>query len=202
MQQDSAKIMFRLDGKHLDEEKPLWRHIKRKKTYVPSKDIDDDRLEITLGFGSGLDSLNATVQHLQVYGTGVYPAKRMLAQFDFVDDPEGFIEERQLEELDRVMLQRFAGDPTTSLDFVAAIADRMDNGGMSFRGAYTDAIAAGIQPQVPQPGQPGALPAPEGAQPGEPGADQEALLQGAVPGAAPPIPGRFTPPPMQEMFVK
>ena len=100
------------------------------------------------------------------------------------------------------MLQRFAGDPTTSLEFISAIAERMDVGGMSFREAHRDAIAAGIQPQVPQPGAGGELPAPEGAQPGEPGADQAALLQGAIPGGAPPIPGTFTPPPLQQVFVK
>ena len=202
MQQDSARIMYELDRMHLNFEKPLWKHVKRKKTYVPRRDIDDTRLEVTLGFGSGLDEMNATVQHLQVYGTGVYPAKRMLSQFSFVDDPEGYIEERQLEEMDRVMLQRFAGDPSTSLEFVSAVATLMEEEGMSFRKAHKAAIEAGIAPQVPQPGAGGELVPPEGAQPGEPSADQAALQQGAIPGAAPPIPGEFSKTPLAQVFIK
>jgi hypothetical protein len=204
MQQDSAKVMFGLDKLKLDFEKPLLKHVKRKKTYVPSRDIKDDRLEVTLGFGSGLDAMSATVQHLQVYGTGVYPAKRMLANFEFVDDAEGYIEERQLEELDRVALQRFAGDPSTNLEFVIAVAAKMDEEGVSFRAAMQAVAAEGIAPQVAPPaGQPG-MPQPPGAVPGEPGADQAALQQGAIPGpggAAPPIPGEFSKTPMQQVFV-
>lgn len=207
MQQDSARIMFRLDKAKLNYEKPLWKHIKKKKVYLPERDIDDDRLEVTLGFGSGLDALNATVQHLQIYGTGVYPAKRMLANFEFVDDPEGYIEERQLEELDRVRLQRFAGDPTTSMEFISMVSRVMREKGVSFAEAHDLVLDMGINPLNPmaqQQGMEGGMPIPAGAQPGEPGADQLALQQGQVPGpgGAPAIPGKFSDMPLAQVFIK
>lgn len=208
MQQDSARIMFRLDKAKLNYEKPLWKHIKKKKVYLPERDIDDDRLEVTLGFGSGLDELNATVQHLQIYGTGVYPAKRMLASFSFVDDPEGYIEERQLEELDRVRLQRFAGDPTTSMEFISMVSRVMREKGVSFAEAHDIVLDMGINPLNPmaqQQGMEGGMPVPAGAQVGPPAEEQAAIAAGAVPGAggaAPPIPGQFTQTPLQQVFIK
>lgn len=205
IQHQGAGVMFALDEAHLNFEKPLCHSVGRKKTYVPTSAIDGRyELAVAYGAGAGLDRITTDTRMLNYYSAGIVPGRRVLAETDFVDDPEAWLDERQAEEIQRVALQRFAGDPTTSVDFLVAVQNRMRTEGEDFVEAYT-AMMAEMSSTVPQPqgAQPGVI---SPAQPSVSGA--EAMQQGApatapiVGGGAPPIPGEFAKTPLQQVFIK
>jgi hypothetical protein len=203
MQQRGAAVMFQLDQHHLDVTKPLMRHLKKKKMYTPSVDIDGKHeLTVTYGAGAGLDKTNNMVQNLQLYSAGVMPGKRMLAEIGISGDPETWLDERQDEELERIVLQRFSGDPQTSLDFLMAVLQLKREKGLDFVEAYTQVQQKQSSQMAPPEGaQAGMM----GGEPGaaEPAAQQEALAAGETgPQGAPPIAGEFSKTPMQQVFVK
>jgi hypothetical protein len=203
MQERGARAMFQLDQHHLDFAKPLMRHVKKKKLYTPTVDIDGHHdLVVTYGAGAGLDKTNNMVQNLQLYSAGVMPGKRMLAELGISGDPETWLDERQDEELERIVLQRFAGDPTTVLDFLMAVLKLKREKGMDFVEAYA-AVQAEQASQQQAAGE--AAPGMMGGEPGaaEPAAQQEALAAGETgPQGAPPIAGEFSKTPMQQVFVR
>jgi hypothetical protein len=203
IQHQGARVMYALDENHLDYTKPLCRSIGRKNTYRPATDIDGrHELAVELGAGAGLDQQATDVRMLNYYSAGIVPGKRVLAETNFVDDPETWLNERQNEELERVALQRFAGDPTTSLDFLMTVLSKKRNEGLDFVEAYTETMdeMQSTNP-APQGGQPGVI---SPSQPDVSGAEE--MAQGAPAtapvGGAPAIPGQFAPLPLQQVFVK
>ena len=203
LQRQGARIMYAIDENHLDMVKPLCRAVGRKKTYRPSTDIDGRyELQVAYGAGAGLDRITTDSRMLNYYSAGIVPGRRVLGETDFVDDPEAWLDERQNEELERVALQRFAGDPTTSLDFLMTVLAKKREDGLDFVEAYTETMKEmeSTQP-APAGGQPGVI---SPAQPGVSGAEE--IGQGAPAtapvGGAPAIPGQFQPQPMQEVFIK
>ena len=113
--------------------------IERKRTYLPSKEIGGRReLQVSYGAGAGLDRLTTDTRMLNYYSAGIAPGRRVLMEADFVDDPDTWLNERQDEELERVTLQRFAGDPTTSLDFLMVVLQKKRSEGLDFVDAYGD----------------------------------------------------------------
>jgi hypothetical protein len=204
IQHQGAQAMFALDENHLAFTKPLCRSVGRKKTYDPVADIDGRyELVINYGAGAGLDRLTTDTRMLNYYSAGIIPGRRVLAESDFVDDPESWLDERQNEELERVALQRFAGDPTTSLDFLMTVLQKKRHDGLDFVQAYTQTMEEMPSANPQQPGaaaQPGVI---SPAQPGVSGAEE--MQQGApatAPVGGPAIPGQFAPMPLQQVFVK
>jgi hypothetical protein len=203
MQEQGARVMFALDEAKLDFEKPLFRSSGRKKTYVPSRDIHGHyELQVSYGAGAGLDRMNTDVRLLNYYSAGLIPGRRVLAETDFVDDAESWLEERQDEELERVALQRFAGDPTTSLDFLMTVLALKREEGLDFVEAYTTVMQEMQSQQPAAAGAQGGMLSPDQAA----APSQEGLAAGAP--ATPPaaggeaIPGQFSPQPLQQVFVK
>ena len=203
IQHQGAAIMYALDEQHLNFEKPLCRAVGKKKTYTPGRDIDGRReLAVAYGAGAGLDRMTTDTRMLNYYSAGIVPGRRVLAETDFVDDPEAWLDERQNEELERVALQRFAGDPTTSLDFLMTVLNKKREEGLDFVEAYTATMEEMASTQ-PQAGGPGVI---SPAQPGVSGAEE--MQQGAP--ATAPVGGEgvalggagFQPQPLQQVFVK
>jgi hypothetical protein len=208
MQEQAGSIMFDLDERYLDYEKPLLHSVGTRRTYLPTKDIaGQHRLHVQYGAGAGLDRQNADVRILQFYSAGLISAEKALSEVDFVADARGAYEQRQDDEQERIILQRFAGDPSTSLDLlISALKKRRDNGG-----TFIDALVAAREEEqiAAQQAQEAAAAAGQTAQtgltgePAEPGAESEALQKGGIPGpAAPPIPGSFSPPPLQQVLIR
>jgi hypothetical protein len=210
MQERAGNTMFQLDEHFLDFEKPLLQSIGKKKTYVPSRDIaGNHRLFVQYGAGAGLDRLNTDVRILQFYSAGLISAEKALSEVDFVGDARSAYEQRQDDEQERIILQRFAGDPSTTLEvLVRALKLRRDNGG-----PFIDALIQVMdeQQQALQQQQQAAATAQTGltGAPAEAGAEQAALQKGGQPGpaagggGAPVAPsGGFSPQPLQQVFVK
>lgn len=204
MQEQGARVMFALDEAKLDFEKPLFRSSGKKKTYKPTRDIGGKyMLQVSYGAGAGLDRQATDVRLLNYYSAGLIPGRRVLGETDFVDDPEAWLQERQDEELERVALQRFSGDPTTSLDFLMTVLALKREEGLDFVEAYTTVMQEMASQQAPAAGGEQGMLSP--SQPMAPGA--EGLAAGAEatapqPGGAPAIPGQFSPQPLQQVFVK
>jgi hypothetical protein len=200
MQHQGAAIMYALDENHLDFEKPLCRGVGKKKTYRPHRDIDGRReLAVAYGAGAGLDQQATDVRMLNYYSAGIAPARRVLMETNFADDPEAWLDERQNEELERVALQRFAGDPTTSLDFLMSVLKKKRDEGLDFVEAYTETMQE-MQSTQPTEGAPGIIsptqPAPTSAEEMEQGAPATAPVAGIPLGGA-----GFQPQPLQQVFV-
>lgn len=205
MQEDSARVMFKLDEDPvLDFDKPLIRNIGRKRTYKPTRDIDGAYwLMVNYGAGAGLDRLNTDVRLLQFYSAGVLSAEKMLAETDFVADAADEMDKREKEEIRRVILQRFAGDPTVNLDFIIMAYKLQKERGISLVDAYVAVMEEQEMSSQQQPEEAAGM-GDQGPEAMEPGAQQEALQKGGTDAAAgaPPIPGSFSPPPLQQVFVK
>lgn len=210
VQEQMAAVMFQLDERWLDHEKPLCRSLGRKKTYVPTRDIDGQtKLRVSYSASGGLDTLNNTVRVLQLYSAGLISDKKALEEIDFVDSAEDMITDRELQEQRRIILQRFEGDPTASLDFLIQVYAYQEENGGTLIDAIVEVnkvMAAQVQQQQQEQA------AMAGMQPGmEPGAEALALQKGATGveqpaagGAAPTpvVPPSFSPAPLQQVFVK
>jgi len=173
-QEQLANIAFQLDEHHLDFEKPLVRAVEKKNTYIPSRDIQGyHRFNVEYGAGAGLDRLNTDQRLQNWYAAGLIPGKMALEQTDFIADAATAMEDRENEELSRVILQRFSSDPSISLDFVAKVWMRKRTTGVTLVEAYAAELEEQQTAQPELPAQPGAAPveaqpaAPEG-QPGLP----------------------------------
>jgi hypothetical protein len=156
----------------------LSRPIGRKRTYKPEKDINGQyEVNVTYGPGAGLDRLNTDVRVQQYFGNGLISAQRALAISDVVQDPVAELAIREREDQRKIILQRFSGDPTTSLDTLIDALAIQDEHGIDLVDALKLLRTQGASTQQPaQPGaQPGAMP--EGAAP----EDQAALQAGAIP---------------------
>jgi hypothetical protein len=201
MREHVTYVTLGLDEKHLPGEKMLARPIGRKKTYKPEKDIAGQyEVSITYGPGAGLDRLNTDVRLMQYYGNSLISAQTALSNSDVVQDPIAELAIREREDQRKIILQRFSGDPTTSLDTLIDALALQDEKGIDLVDALKLLRAQGASTQQPaQPGeQPGALP--EGAAP----EDQAALQAGAIPEGgqfAQPAPA-FAPPPLAQVFVR
>jgi len=202
MQEQGSAVCFQLDENFLDEEKPLLRSVQRKKTYKPGRDIGGKYgVKVSYGAGAGLDRGQTDVRLLQFYSAGVLSDEKMLEETDFVADAADEIDKREKQELRRVILQRFAGDPSVSLDFIIRAYAIQKEEGIPLVDAYIKAQEEmQAQPQPPEAGMPEGMP--EQPAPQEPGAQQLALQKGETEAGAPPIPGEFSPPPLQQVFVK
>lgn len=203
IQQQAARIMFNLDKAHLKDPKPLVASIGNKKQYSPERDIKSNVVYVSYGAGAGIDRLQTDSRLLQYYSAGVIPAKRMLAETDFVDDPESWLNERQDEELERVALQRFGGDPNTSLDFLIQTLALKRDQGMDFVEAYLAVLEQQQQSSQAEAPAEGGMLSPDTQQPGSLEEMQRRLQSGEpTTGGAPPVPGQFQPQPIQQVFVK
>jgi hypothetical protein len=200
MREHVTYVTLGLD-EQLPGEKMLSRPIGRKKTYKPEKDINGQyEVNVTYGPGAGLDRLNTDVRLMQYYGNSLISAQTALSHSDVVQDPMSELAIREREDQRKIILQRFSGDPTTSLDTLIDALAIQDEQGIDLVDALKLLRAQGASTQQPaQPGeQPGALP--EGAQP----PTAEAAAAGAIPEGgqfAQPAP-QFAPPPMSQVFVR
>ena len=95
-------------------------------------------------------------------------------------------------------MQRFAGDPSVTLDFVIRVYEIQRDEGVSLVEALSKARAE-MPPQEEVPAE-GEVAAPE-VQPSA-GEQQLALEKGKVPTHPTPGPVRFTPPPYETVFVR
>jgi hypothetical protein len=138
---------------------------------------------------------------MQYYGNSLISAQTALSHSDVVEDPMVEISLREREDQRKIILQRFAGDPNTSLDtLIDALALQAEQG-IDLVDALMQLRAAGASTAQPV----GATA--QGEIAGTPGAappTQEGLAAGAIPeegGFAQPAPS-FAPPPMAQVFVR
>jgi hypothetical protein len=202
LQTDIAEACFGIDEKLLNFTKPLLRSVGSKRSYNPGKDIDGKRvLFVEYGAGAGLDRNSTDVRILQYRSASLISAEKALEETDFVSSPADELNRIELEEQRRIIMQRFEGDPTVPLDVLLQVYQyQRDNGGSLVDAAVAvKALGVTMSPTTAQPPTEGA--APEAA-PAEPGEEAVALEKGGMPSGAPPIPGAFTPPPLQQVFVK
>jgi len=203
LQTDIAAACFGLDETALDFTKPLLRTVGTKRSYNPGSDIKGEHLLfVEYGAGAGLDRNSTDVRILQYRSASLISAEKALEETDFVSSPSDELNRIELEEQRRIIMQRFEGDPTVPLDVLLQVYQfQRDNGGSLVDAAVAvSAMGTTFSPTTAQPPvEQGA--APEAA-PAEPGQEQVALEKGGTPSGAPPIPGAFTPPPLQQVFVK
>jgi len=193
-QEHLAALAYEVDEKFLDFEKPLVWSVGDKKTYVPSRAIKGHyRLDVSYGAGAGLDRINTDTRLLNFFSAGVLSAETMLNQTDFIPDGTTELERRENEELSRVILQRFAQDPSISLDFVSLVYSIKRDTGVTLIEAYAEALAQQATAQPELPAQPGAPELPAG----------EVVPDAGAPAAAPEeLPAvTFSPPSRQQVLV-
>jgi hypothetical protein len=179
IQEQVGCIAQELDVSLMDYSKPLHRAIGKKRMYKPSVDIGDKYgITVNYGAGSGLDRLNTDVRLIQFYGSGIISLETVLENLDFVSDAVTEIEKRQREEVMRIVLQRWAGDPNTAIDFMIRLAEVQDTEGASFREAL-QIVNQEMATQIPAEGA-GMMGAESGGTPAE-APTQAGLEAGAVP---------------------
>lgn len=197
MREQLNHLTFKTDEKFLPGEKPLIRTVGTQHTYSPEKDIDGQYdIQITFGAGAGIDRISTDVRLINFYTAGLISAAKALENVDFVEDPQSILDARETEELSRVILQRFAADPSTSLDMLIQAWAIKKETGLSLPDALVEAqkqIAA--QAEAPAPEEAGMLGGPPPTAP-----TAEGLAAGARPVPPTPTP-TFTPPPIEQVFV-
>lgn len=203
LQTDIAYVCYGLDETALNFTKPLLRTVESKRSYNPGTDIAGERyILVEYGAGAGLDRNSTDVRILQYRSAQLISAEKALEETDFVGSPADELNRIELEEQRRIIMQRFEGDPTVPLDVLLQVYQyQRDNGGSLVDAAVAvSAMGTTFSPTTAQPAaQPGEAPV---AAPAEPGEEQVALEKGGTPSGAPPIPGAFTPPPLQQVFVR
>ncbi len=204
LQEQAGCIAQEVDCKELDFEKPLIRNIGRKRTYTPTKVFGEegDRygIEVNYGAGSGLDRVNTDVRLLQLYSAGAISLETLLENVDFISDAPGEIEKRQREETLRIVLQRWAADPNTSIDFMLEVQRLMSEEALDFEEALQAAneqMAAQMSQEAEAQGQLGAA---SGGTPALP-PDAEQMSQGAQPAGPPVAGGGFAPMPLSNVVI-
>jgi len=202
MQEQAGMVCQQLDENYLDFEKPLAHAIGRKKTYRPSKDIGGVYgVQVNYGAGAGMDRLNTDVRLLQFYGAGAISLETLLENVDFVTDATGEIDKRQREEVLRIILQRWAGDPQTLVDFMLKVVELQADDGLTF----TEALKAAkeqVQAQAPPTGAAGAAGMPTGPQ--DANAPTQAGLEAGANTSQPSEPvvePSFSSTPLEQIFV-
>lgn len=156
-------------------------------TYTPEKDLGGNyQVDVTHGFGSGMDINRAAVLLLQLRGDKDIDRAFLLEQLPFDLDVAQMLQRKDVEILEDAALQAVASaaqgvgpmmlqgqDPSQVLQNIVKTS-QLRQKGMSM----TEAIAQAFKPP----------PAPPGQEQGQPGADQGPPGMGGPPGA-PPGPG-------------
>jgi len=202
-QEDAVKVAFQMDEHFLDFEKSLVTVVGKKKSYTPSKDIAGAHgILVEYGAGAGLDRLNTDQRLLNFYSAGMLSAETALNQTDFVTDGRNEMRRREDEEISRMLLQKFLGDPTITSDIIGRVQKYKKDKGVSLADAWAEvqgqlaeeaqAAAEVQQTAQPVPGAEGEAGQAQPTAPGEPGTESvESLTKGL----------RFAPPPMQEAII-
>jgi hypothetical protein len=112
-------IAFKIDAKHLDKEKPLYRAIGNKHSYKPSEDMKDFYYHsVQYGASAGLNRAEAGARVLQDMGAGLISKELAREQIDYVSDVT--VEQNRIdrEQLANVVFQRFSADPNTPMSLL------------------------------------------------------------------------------------
>lgn len=157
MREQLNEVCFRLDERHLNEEKPLIRPVGRRKTYVPKRDIGGKYYtQVIYGAGAGLDRLNADVRVLQHMSMGLISKETAREQIDYLPQ-DGEEQDRINRELaETALVQKFLAE--APWDMVAKVYLEMEDG-KPMAEAIRKVMEEGQEPP------PGAAPVPEGPSP-------------------------------------
>ncbi len=99
-------MAFSLDVKTLNFEKPLWRPVGNKYTYLPGKDVGDNyEIRVTFAAGAGVGDLNERVGHLQALGAGVVSKETVMENLQEVEDPLAEMQKIEYEQARSFFLQ-------------------------------------------------------------------------------------------------
>lgn len=206
LRQQLDTVLFLIDEQHLDTAKPLVKPVGKKRTYMPSKDIDGWYYHtVEYGAGAGLDKLNTDNRVLNHVAGRLIDRGTAREQIDYLDDSNSIQEKIDAENIGDALLQRFAVDPSTPLSSLAKISVIMEEEGLSKTEALKvvapELFAAEQAAQPQQPMQPGM----EDGGPGGPGPAEDMqppTAEGALPaeGAGEtPVP-TLPSAPMQQLF--
>jgi hypothetical protein len=201
LREDLNGKSFSLDKEYLDESKPLFRSIGKKKTYKPSSDIPDRVFsKIVASATSGLDRMQGDVRVLQLLGAGLVSKETAREQIDFLPQDGEENDRIEKEMASAAMAQKFLTEAPWQV--VADVMVEMQSGAN-----LVDAVAGARKKQEEQqpelggvPGQP--LPGPEGrpAEPQSAGAENLALQKGGGTGPPPTAP-EFQSPPLTNIMI-
>lgn len=192
MQREQAnRIMFAIDERKLDNDKPLCRTVGGKKSYTPSKEIKGDyENQVVYGAGAGLDKANQYVLALQLKGAGLVSDETIMGELSEVTDPIGERDRIVREQMESALLQKFAaeapldmtmkavalmGEGKSLLEVATALIPQAEQ-----QAAQAQAAASGQAPQGPL--------SPQDVQ-----AQATSLEKGGVPGQAPAQSGQGAP---------
>lgn len=173
------ELMYRIDRKFLDFEKPLLVPSDTGK-YSPSKDIPDlgpksrCRLRIAYGAGAGLDALNKKAALHADLDKGLVSQETAREQLDYVMDPSGEGQKVERERVRDALLARITQDPNVGVDLLMRYAALLNSGddlmGASekmsaieeqARAEQQAGVAQGAGPVAPGAGTPPSEPTPE-----------------------------------------
>ena len=173
VQQDLGTIAFQLDQNPLlDIEKPLPYLVGNKRTYLPSRDIQDrHEVKVEYGAGAGLDRLNADQRLINFKTIGVLSGEAVLEQSDFVSDPRGEMERVENEEITRILLQKWLSTPDVTPEIIGMTLKLKKDRGISLAEAWAEVQAQLAEEQAAE--EEAAVP-PEAGLEGVPGAPAEA----------------------------
>lgn len=144
LREQTTYACAKVETAYLDFEKPLKRSAGGANTYIPSEVwLGNYDTEVIYGAGAGLDRQSTDVRLMQYYGNGIISQESVLENMDFIKDAPSEIERKQREEVSRSILQRFAGDPNISLDFIILVFELQQQEGLPLVDAITK--AHGIQ---------------------------------------------------------
>lgn len=189
-------ILFKIDVKHMNYEKPLMRAVGNKHMYTPKDDMGDWHFHtIQYGAGAGVNRAAAANRVQLDLGAGLIDKGLAREQIDYIDDPDAVQRRIDAENLSNVFFQRFSTDPNTKMSHIAQAILEMGKGKdflevieqIAPELVAEEEEAAEAQKQGMQ--QPAAEPTPE--------EDAETLEAGGQLDI-----GGFQPPPLQQQIVR
>lgn len=199
LRQQLNTIMFALDEKYLDNTKPLYRPVGKKKMYSPSRDIGGNYKNMVLyGAGAGLDRLNADVRIMQLLGAGIISLDDAREQIDFIKNPDKVAINVELQQTQAALMQKFLSE--APLDLLAQVM-ALQSTGLTLVQAV-EQIRTEQAANQPAPTEPAAAPVA-----GAPGENPDAAMQaqalqaGGIPSGTATTP-EFAPQPLEQIIVK
>jgi hypothetical protein len=180
----------KIDEKFMDFSKPLVHSVGKKKTYMPSRDIDGWYYHtIEFGASAGLDRLNGDTRVLNHLSARLIDRGTARDQIDYLDDSITIQEKIDRENVADALLQRFATDPSVPLSSLAKVYQAMGEGGdlVEAMAQVVPELVAAEQAAQPQTGGPTAP---------EPGTPPEQAPAAAAPDV------RLPQAPLQQVFVR
>lgn len=142
MRSQTLEVLLELDVAHRDFEKPLFKSVDKKTTYVPSRDVGHrTKIFVTYGAGAGMSRQNADTRILNLLGARLIDRGTARDNIEFLRDRTDIQDKIEMENAEDALQQLFWPDPTVPIDVKFRVKSLMQKKGYSLTDAWEEVQA-------------------------------------------------------------